>query len=172
MLFLQPNHSKNRILPYYSNSPIGLVNPRNITKSYTPQPGESLLRNVSIIKPNEIEAAMITGIEVTDQDSAAQATKALRAKGIDIAIVTLGKAGIVINDRGQISHCPACKVDAVDTTAAGDAFTGGLVHMLAQGHSLDQACRFASKVSALSVTKYGAQASMPSLQEVNDFALL
>ena len=131
---------------------------------------DELLRNVSIIKPNEIEAAMITGIEVTDQDSAAQATKALRAKGIDIAIVTLGKAGVVINDRGQISHCPACKVGAVDTTAAGDAFTGGLVHMLAQGHSLDQACRFASKVSALSVTKYGAQASMPSLQEVNDFA--
>ena len=131
--------------------------------------GPELLRMVDVLTPNETEAQILTGIEVTDEESARAASKNLLERDIKAVILTLGGKGFLLADNKEARYVSAQKVDAVDSTAAGDAFTGSLAVGIAENKALLDAALFANYVAALSVTKMGAQSSMPTLQEVKSF---
>ncbi|MHC4167038.1 MAG: ribokinase [Planctomycetota bacterium] len=128
-----------------------------------------LLGMVDVLTPNETEAQILTGIEVTGEESARAASKNLLERDVKAVILTLGDKGFLLADSEQAQYISAHKIDAVDSTAAGDAFTGSLAVGIAQNKSLSDAALFANYVAALSVTKMGAQSSMPTLQEVESF---
>jgi ribokinase len=127
---------------------------------------EALLTCVSVITPNESEAELLTGIKVTDPSSAEAAAVALHGKGVAHVVVTLGSKGAFVHADGRGELVPAFKVDAVDTTAAGDVFNGALAVALTEGQSLASAARFAARAAAISVTRLGAQASAPYRKEI------
>ncbi len=131
--------------------------------------GESLLRHVACVKPNETEAEQLTGIAVRDEVSARQAAEKLLQAGARHAIITLGARGAFWLSSGEEGFVPGRAVAVVDTTAAGDCFSGGLACALARGQSLGEAVEFASLAAALSVTRLGAQPSMPTAAEVRAF---
>jgi ribokinase len=124
---------------------------------------------VDWLVPNELEASALTGLAVTSPGEAALAADALRAAGAHNVLVTLGAAGIcvLIGDE-PTAHWPAERVKAVDTTAAGDTFIGGFAAQLASGVAPADAIRFAQRAAALSVTRAGAQPSIPTLAELRD----
>ena len=129
-----------------------------------------LLKMVDVLTPNETEAQILTGIEVTsNRDSARTAAKKLLEYGVKSVILTMGAKGFLLANDDRMESVPAVKVDAVDATAAGDAFTGSLAVGLAQGKALADAALFANYVAALSVTKMGAQSSMTTKEEVEKF---
>lgn len=130
---------------------------------------ESLLSKAAVLTPNESEAQILTGIEVVDEDSARKAARKLLDAGAKAVIVTMGARGFLLAEDGATEFVPAMKVKAVDATAAGDAFMGSLAVGLAQGQSLREAALFANRVAALSVTRLGAQTSMPTRQELDEF---
>ncbi|MBN1362203.1 MAG: ribokinase [Sedimentisphaerales bacterium] len=129
----------------------------------------TLLALVDVLTPNETEARILTGIDVTDENSACEAARRLLASGVKVAIVTMGAQGFLLATGDTTEFFAAAPVKAVDTTAAGDAFTGSLAVGLARGQSLREAATFAGRVAALSVTRRGAQSSMPTRQEVEEF---
>ena len=100
-------------------------------------------------------------------DDAEKAARALRDKGVRVVIITLGSRGAFVLSESFIGLVPAPKVDAVDTTAAGDTFNGALAVGLANGRKIEDAVAFANKAAAISVTRLGAQASAPSLEELD-----
>ncbi len=117
--------------------------------------------------PNETEASMLTGVAVTDVESARKAGDILLKKGVGRALITLGGQGSVLHARDQSVHIPIFKAGAVvDTTGAGDAFNGGFAAALARGERPEQAARFGSAVAAISVTRYGTAPSMPYWAEI------
>jgi ribokinase len=127
---------------------------------------DRLLRRVAILTPNEHEAELLTGIRVADAKSAARAARALRRRGVATVIVTLGRRGVFVAD-GQVEHLvPGFRVEAVDTTAAGDIFNGALAVALGEGEGLFEAVRFAQAAAAISVTRAGAQPSAPRRREI------
>ena len=128
-----------------------------------------MLGMVDVLTPNETEAQMLTGIEVTDEETARAAAGKLLENGIKTVIITLGNKGYLLADSEETKYVSAQKVDAVDSTAAGDAFTGSLAVGIAQGKAILDAALFANYVAALSVTRMGAQSSMPALAEVESF---
>jgi ribokinase len=128
---------------------------------------DSLLRRVSILTPNETEAAMLTGIHVRSDASAARAAARLHARGVPTVIVTLGARGALVANQDGTHMVPGFKVNAVDTTAAGDIFNGALAVALAEDVPLPQAVRFASAAAAISVTRRGAQLSAPQRPEID-----
>jgi len=128
-----------------------------------------LLKMVDVLTPNETEAQILTGIEVHDEPSARAAAEELLSAGVKTVILTMGVQGFLLVDHQRVEFVTARQVDAVDSTAAGDAFTGSLAVGMARGQSLSEAALFANHVAALSVTRMGAQPSMPTLQEVGDF---
>jgi ribokinase len=130
---------------------------------------DEILANVSILTPNESEAEMLTGIQVSDDAGAEKAARALAAKGVDTVILTLGPRGAFVFEAGSGELVPGFEVKAVDTTAAGDVFNGSLAVGLAEGMPLDGAVRFANAAAALSVTKLGAQPSAPTRSEIEAF---
>jgi ribokinase len=130
---------------------------------------EKLLKCVTYLTPNETEAERLTGIVVEDEDSARKAAEQLLAVGTRHVIITLGAKGAQITDQGGTLLVPSTPVEAVDTTAAGDAFNGGLAWALAGGMSLRDAVRQACLVGALSATRLGAQPSLPTKQELEKF---
>lgn len=130
---------------------------------------DSLLSKVDIFTPNESECGIVTGIQAESVDSASMAVKYLLGKGIPQVVITMGAKGVVYNKGSNIIHKPAYRVNVVDTTAAGDSFSGALSVALSQGKGIDEAVDFASAVGALTVTKKGAQPSLPTLEEVNAF---
>ena len=111
----------------------------------------------------------MTGIEVTDEASAELAAQELVSWGVERVVITMGSTGAYLYQAGKGVMIPAYKVDAVDTTAAGDVYNGALCAALAEGMSLEQALHFATKASAISVTRAGAQPSVPSREEVENF---
>lgn len=127
---------------------------------------DSLLQNVSILTPNETEAELLTGVPVTDEPGAARAAKTLHGKGVATVIVTLGSRGAYVSSDQFTGLIPAFRVEAVDTTAAGDVFNGALAVALSEDQSLEEAVRFASAAAALSVTILGAQPSAPLRRDV------
>ena len=128
-----------------------------------------LLESLYVITPNETESEMISGIHIVDGASAEAAARKIASMGVPNVIVTLGTRGALVFDGTDCEIVPACKVQAVDTTAAGDVFNGALVVALAEGRSLTEAARFACKASAISVTRVGAQSSVPYRTEVDIF---
>ncbi|MBN2130911.1 MAG: ribokinase [Sedimentisphaerales bacterium] len=128
-----------------------------------------LLRTVGVLTPNEIEARMLTGVEVVDPESAAEAAARLLDAGVGEVILTMGEKGLLLADENEMEFIPAYKVEAVDTTAAGDCFTGAFAVSRGQGHDLRNSAIFAARAAALCVMKRGAQPSMPTMQEVCDF---
>lgn len=125
----------------------------------------ALLELADVVVPNENEARSLTGLAVSDLEEAELAARRLREMGARAAIVTLGDRGALLFD-GSALHVPPLPVEAVDATAAGDAFCGGLGVALARGERLPAAARFASTVAARAVEVPGAQASMPRLADV------
>lgn len=131
----------------------------------------SLLSHITCLKPNACEAEHLTGIHVHDEVSASQAAAALRALGPNTVIVTLGSRGAVIVDAEAARHVPAFQVAAIDTTAAGDAFTGALAFMAGAGATWDEAVRRANAAGALAAMRMGAQPSLPTRDEWEAFLL-
>lgn len=126
---------------------------------------------VDYLIPNEIEAAALTGLPVRDPASAETAARALAAAGARNVIVTLGGQGVLaLTADGDARHYPAPRVAPVDTTAAGDTFIGGFAARLAARDAPHDAIRFAQRAAALSVTRAGAQPSIPTLAELDAFA--
>lgn len=128
-----------------------------------------VLSKLYLITPNQTEAETLTGIEVRDEQSARAAAEALRAKGVERVIITMGGDGALLDDGGRVEMVPAFRVNAVDTTAAGDVYNGAICAALAEGCSLRDAMIFGSKASAISVTRIGAQPSIPTREEVDKF---
>ncbi len=127
---------------------------------------DELLRYVSILTPNETEAELLTGIRVDNDSAAAHAASALRGRGVQTVILTLGARGALVAGDGPPQLVPGFKVDAVDTTGAGDVFNGALAVALAEQQPLIDAVRFANAAAAISVTRLGAQPSAPSRREI------
>ncbi|SDH36116.1 ribokinase [Paraburkholderia phenazinium] len=123
---------------------------------------------IDYLIPNELEAATLTGLPVDSPEDAARAADALRRAGARNVLVTLGARGVLAALEGAEPKLYAAqKVAAVDTTAAGDTFIGALAAQLAHGESVDAAIRFAQRAAALSVTRAGAQTSIPTLAELS-----
>ena len=127
---------------------------------------DELLKNLYIITPNETEAELLTGIKVTDEQSALKSATFLHQKGIEIVIITMGSAGAFLLANGNAEIIGAPKVEAVDTTAAGDTFNGALVVALSEGQTIQESIAFANKAAAISVTRIGAQSSVPFRKEI------
>ena len=127
---------------------------------------DELLKKISIITPNETEAELLTGINVDSDQAASQAADKLLARGVKTVIITLGSRGAFVVGDGVKKLVPGFKVKAVDTTAAGDTFNGALAVALVEGQTLTSAVRFANAAAALSVTRLGAQTSVPKRKEI------
>lgn len=128
----------------------------------------SLLADVDILVPNESELGLLTGMPVTDAASAELAAQALLDKGVQTVIVTLGSNGALLVTGDQTTHIPAFQEDVIDTTAAGDAFIGGLAAALLKRKTLEEAVRYGNASGALAATKFGAQPSLPTAEEVEN----
>jgi ribokinase len=121
---------------------------------------------IDYLIPNESEATALTGLPVDSTASADAAASALLAAGVSKVIVTLGEQGALFASASRSEHFPAPKVQPVDTTAAGDTFVGGFAAALADGKSESDAIRFGQVAASLSVTRSGAQPSIPTFAEV------
>jgi ribokinase len=128
-------------------------------------PGSALLL-VDVITPNEVEAAALTGLEVSNEHDAAQAARRLLEAGVGQVIVTLGEKGALWVTREREQLFPAFHITPVDSTAAGDAFNGALACALAEGREMGDAIRFANAAGALTVTRRGAQSALPTRDEI------
>ncbi len=119
---------------------------------------------VDWITPNETEAELLTGVKVVDAASAAKATAVLKKRGVGHVVITMGSKGAYCGDCGKVYPCR--KVKAVDCVAAGDTFNGAFAVALAEGKTCADAIAFAQKASAISVTRPGAQSSVPYRKEL------
>ncbi|UVL54551.1 ribokinase [Pseudomonas sp. B21-032] len=122
--------------------------------------------HIDYLIPNESEAEALCGLPVNDLDSAKAAATHLLAMGVGKVIVTLGAQGALFADGQVFRHFPAPVVQPVDTTAAGDTFVGGFAAALARGEAQGAAIAFGQRAAALSVTRAGAQPSIPHLSEL------
>ncbi len=128
-----------------------------------------LLALVDLITPNQTEAELLTGVRVSDETSAREAAARFHQMGIADVMITLGSQGVYCSNGRQQALIPGFRVEAVDTTAAGDTFNGALLAAELAGADFHSAVRFAHGAAALSVTRFGAQSSIPGKQEVDTF---
>ncbi|MDR2949489.1 MAG: ribokinase [Prevotella sp.] len=126
------------------------------------------LKKLYLITPNKTEAQIISGIQITNIDSAKKAAEVLADKGVNNVIITLGTEGsLILTDNREFHYVKSRKVDAIDTTAAGDVYNGALCVALSEGKTLVEAAKFATLASSISVTRMGAQDSIPTRSEVD-----
>ena len=119
-----------------------------------------------LITPNEKEAEVLTGIRVSDLTSTEKAAERLAVQGIQNIVITLGAKGAYLHSKDHKILIPAPEISAVDSTGAGDCFNGALAVALSENLKLDEAVSFAVQAAAISVTRMGAQASMPFRSEI------
>ncbi len=138
-----------------------------------PAPGQPLnkrmLSMVDVLTPNETETQIITGMPVTNLDEAKAAAHKLLAEGVKSVVITLGAQGALVVTSALTQHVPGRQVKVVDTTGAGDAFSGALAVALAEGQELVQAVAFSCAAAALQVTRLGTAPAMPQRAEVDAF---
>lgn len=127
---------------------------------------DALLSKVSYLVTNQGEAEALSGRKIGGADSAIEAAEALKERGCETVVITLGGDGLVWASGNEDGYLPAHKVEVVDTTAAGDAFCGALAVKLAEGCELGEAVRFANAAGALATTKEGAQPSLPASEAI------
>jgi len=127
---------------------------------------DELLSKLYLITPNETEAELISGIPVKDIESATLAARNLFGRGVKVVIITLGSKGALLYTGDDAKLIPSPKVEAIDTTAAGDVFNGAIAVAISEGLELEKAVEFACKAAAISVTRMGAQASAPYWKEI------
>ncbi|MBO9600002.1 MAG: ribokinase [Cohnella sp.] len=145
----------------------------NVPVLLDPAPAQKLsaelLSMVDYIVPNETEIAQLTGRTVSDQVTAKLAAVELLRSGVSTVFAKLGEKGVVVINTNSTHVVEPYKVEAVDSTAAGDAFAGAVGAALVKGKDVWTAAKFASAIGALTVTRKGAQASMPSLEDAERF---
>jgi ribokinase len=127
---------------------------------------DNLLKHTWLITPNETEAEIISGVKITDIPSAESASVIIRKRGVKNVIITLGETGAYVKSDEYTGLIPGIKVTPVDTTAAGDVFNGALAVAISEGEGLKEAVIFANKAASISVTRMGAQASVPYRNEI------
>ena len=130
---------------------------------------DELIANADYIVPNETELNLLTGVPVTDAASAEQAAKVLLNRGARNVIVTLGSNGVLVASSQQVTRINSFKVPVVDTTAAGDAFIGGFTFALLRGVDAIEAAHYGNACGALATMRFGAQPSLPTRDEVEEF---
>src|SRR5512143_1240731 len=147
-----------------------LAKQKKLTVIVNPAPArdipDELLKHADYILPNETELARLTGKDTNEKASLEAAAGALVKRGVPNVIVTLGARGALIATRRGRTYMPSFKVKPVDTTGAGDAFIGGLAFALVNRKSLKDAVQYACACGALATTKFGAQPSLPTADEV------
>ena len=141
-----------------------ILNPAPVSPN-APLP-DSLLPQIDVLTPNEYEACALLGQEYRAEADWEATAGLLLARGVKAVVITLGEEGCILADASGVRRLPAVAVAAIDTTAAGDCFTGALALALAEGSSLDEAAHFAAHAAAISVTRPGAQPSLPTRFEV------
>ena len=150
---------------------ISLAKLHNVKVLLNPAPArylpDDLLKMVDIITPNETECESITGIKINSIEDAKTAVQYLLKKGVSQVLITMGDKGVVYNNKDRLLHQLPPKATVVDTTAAGDSFTAAIALKLTEGDDIEDAVKFASQVGALTVSKKGAQSSLPTLAEVD-----
>ena len=129
---------------------------------------ESVLKCVDWLTPNETELSRLTGMPCEEPSEIGEAAAKLQTMGVRNVLVTVGSRGAYLCTSEGAELIPTEKVKAVDTTAAGDCFNGAFAVGLSEGMAPDDAVRFANKAASLSVTREGAQASLPSREEIVD----
>lgn len=129
---------------------------------------KELFQYVSLMIPNQTELAMLTGQEISDEASALKGIGILKDKGVETVIVTMGAQGALVSLPEKDSFVPSMKVKAVDTTAAGDTFCGGVCVALAEGRSIEEAVAFATAAASITVCNIGAQDSIPFREAVEN----
>jgi ribokinase len=127
-----------------------------------------ILENIWLLTPNESEASILSGIEVVDQKSAHRAAIRLLEMGIKNVIITLGENGCIFCQEKGMEYFKAFKTNAIDTTAAGDVFNGTLASEITRNKSIEEAIAFATAAAAISVSRKGAQPSIPYREEVEN----
>jgi ribokinase len=128
---------------------------------------DELLNGLFLITPNETEATLFTGIKVVDEETAAQAAHVFLSKGVQNVIITLGKQGAYFKNKNETLIIKAPEVKALDTTAAGDTFSGALTVAITEKMDWEKAIQFAVQAASISVTRMGAQASVPYRKELS-----
>ena len=149
---------------------IGIAHAAGVPVLLNPGPAsplpEAVWSQIDILVPNESEATLLSGVEVSDATSAYAAAKVFRQRGVKCVLITLGANGVAVSDDAGERHLPAHVVKAVDTTAAGDTFIGGFSAGLVEGLAMDDAVALGQRASALCVTRHGAQPSIPYRREI------
>nr|WP_294573687.1 ribokinase [uncultured Romboutsia sp.] len=130
---------------------------------------DEIIKNVDLLTPNETELEIISGVNIETEEDIQKAAQIMIEKGVKELIVTLGSKGSLYINKEKSIFKKAYKVEAVDTTAAGDSYTAALAVALSKDKNIEEAMDFASKVGALSVLKEGAQSSLPTLEDVENF---
>jgi ribokinase len=128
---------------------------------------DELLKGLFLVTPNETEATLLTGIKVEDEATASQAAEVFLKKGVQNVIITLGKQGAYFQNADVKLKIPAPVVKALDTTAAGDTFSGAISVALTENMNWENAIKFAIEAASISVTRMGAQASVPYRNEMD-----
>ncbi|MEO9475715.1 MAG: ribokinase [Cyclobacteriaceae bacterium] len=147
-----------------------LANNKGIPVILNPAPAqglsENLLKCLYLITPNENEAEILSGVKVTNWETAKKAATVISKKGVPNVVITMGSRGALIMEGSEFHVVESHKVEAIDTTAAGDSFTGSLCVGLAEGKNILESVKVAAKVAAITVTRMGAQSSIPYRNEL------
>ncbi|MBZ4188880.1 ribokinase [Niabella beijingensis] len=139
-----------------------ILNPAPFSESLS----KDVLKHIDVITPNQTEAEMLSGVKITTMEDAEKAARIIHDMGIPDVIITMGPEGAVLFSGGVVTRIPATRVTAVDTTAAGDVFNGALAVALSEARTLEAAVAFACDAAAISVTRMGAQSSIPYRNEM------
>jgi ribokinase len=142
-----------------------ILNPAPATKL-----SDKLLDGLYLITPNQSEAEVLIGTEITDEDPLRRSADLLRLKGVKNVIFTLGEKGAYFSNNTQSKLIDPPRVKVVDSTAAGDVFNGALATAIVNGKDFNESIEFAMNAASISVTRIGAQAAAPTLKEVEDFS--